>query len=145
MERREFLLAGSAGMGFLAGCSAGSTPSEEGTRSSITDVETTSADGTPTDPGAPLDIDATILQDAIAPGSELEVEVTVTNEGDTWLPDLRLIDGVPAMLTVVDGTARHATALRPGETATLEYAVADGAEFDVQVDGVETAKLTVEQ
>ncbi|MFB6219348.1 MAG: DNA topoisomerase VI subunit B, partial [Halobacteriaceae archaeon] len=31
-----------------------------------------------------------------------------------------------------------------GEEATLEYTVADGADFDVQVDGVDEAKLTVE-
>jgi uncharacterized repeat protein (TIGR01451 family) len=51
------------------------------------------------------------------------VTVTVANEGDSTAPDLRFIDGVPAALTVDDGTPRHATALRPGESTSFSYTV----------------------
>ncbi|MWG36932.1 DUF58 domain-containing protein [Halomarina oriensis] len=53
----------------------------------------------------------------------VEVTVTVTNEGASTAPDLRFIDGVPTALTVADGTPRHATALRPGESTSFSYAV----------------------
>ncbi len=56
------------------------------------------------------------------PGDDVRVTVTVTNEGGP-LADLRLVDGVPGGLEVVDGPARCATALRPGESTTFDYAV----------------------
>lgn len=58
-----------------------------------------------------------------APGDDVTVEVTVTNGTGRTLTDLRIVDGVPAMLTVSDGAARHATALRPGESTTFSYAL----------------------
>lgn len=58
-----------------------------------------------------------------APGDAVTVSVSVTNEGDAILPDLRLADAVPDRLAVEDGSPRHATALRPGETTTFEYDV----------------------
>ncbi|MEF8775833.1 MAG: DUF58 domain-containing protein [Haloarculaceae archaeon] len=66
------------------------------------------------------------------PGEAVRVTVTVRNEGDSLLPDCRLVDRVPDRLAVVGGSARHATALAPGETATFEYdvlAVAGSHEF----------------
>lgn len=57
------------------------------------------------------------------PGEEVRVELTVTNAGGSTLSDLRLVDGVPNALDVVDGTTRVATALRPGEDETIEYVV----------------------
>lgn len=57
------------------------------------------------------------------PGETVGVTVTVTNEGSSVLPDLRLVDGVPAKLAVVDGTPRYATALAPGESVTYSYGV----------------------
>jgi uncharacterized repeat protein (TIGR01451 family) len=57
------------------------------------------------------------------PGATVEVTVTVENEGESFLPDLSLVDRVPPTLTVVDGSPRLGTALRPGETATLSYTV----------------------
>ena len=56
-------------------------------------------------------------------GDVVEVTTTVRNEGEEPLFDLRLVDGVPPMATVEDGTPRLATALRPGEEATIEYAI----------------------
>jgi uncharacterized protein (DUF58 family) len=58
-----------------------------------------------------------------APGERATVRVTVRNEGDGHLPDVRVVDGVPAALLVVDGSPRHATALAPGATDSFEYAV----------------------
>jgi len=57
------------------------------------------------------------------PGDTVEVAVTVTNESERLAPDLRLVDAVPNRLAVVDGSARHATALAPGESATFTYEV----------------------
>lgn len=67
------------------------------------------------------------------PGEPVTVDVTVTNDGDDILPDVRLIDVVPPRLAVVDGSPRHATALAPGETVTFSYdvlAVYGNHEFD---------------
>jgi uncharacterized protein (DUF58 family) len=49
------------------------------------------------------------------------VTVTVTNERDRVLPDLRVVDGVPEALAVPDGTARLGTALRAGESESFTY------------------------
>ena len=56
-------------------------------------------------------------------GDVVDVTTTVRNEGDDPLFDLRLIDGVPPMATVEEGTPRLATALRAGEEATVEYSI----------------------
>lgn len=52
----------------------------------------------------------------------VEVTVRVENAGET-LADLRIVDGVPPGLEVVDGSPRHATALRAGEVETFSYSV----------------------
>ncbi len=56
------------------------------------------------------------------PGDEVEVELTLTNEGG-FCPDLRVVDGVPESLTVADGSPRSAVTLRAGESTTLSYTV----------------------
>jgi uncharacterized protein (DUF58 family) len=58
-----------------------------------------------------------------APGGTARVRLRLTNEGDRTVPDVRVVDRVPDDLAVVEGAARGATALRPGETATVEYGV----------------------
>jgi len=57
------------------------------------------------------------------PDDSVTVTVDVTNTGESILPDLRLIDGVPPALDVASGSPRFGTALRPGESATLSYDV----------------------
>jgi len=57
------------------------------------------------------------------PGEPVEVEFTVTNTGSSSLTDVRVIDGVPEELAVVEGSPRLCTSLRPNESATLSYAV----------------------
>jgi uncharacterized protein (DUF58 family) len=54
-------------------------------------------------------------------GDLVTVQTTVCNEGDGTLFDLRIVDGTPAMLPVVGGSPRCATALRPGDEATISY------------------------
>jgi uncharacterized protein (DUF58 family) len=55
------------------------------------------------------------------PGEPVLVRLTVENDGDTAITDLRIVDGVPGDLRVLRGSPRAATALAPGETVTLEY------------------------
>ncbi|MFC6904018.1 DUF58 domain-containing protein [Halalkalicoccus tibetensis] len=58
-----------------------------------------------------------------APGDEVEVRVTLTNESGRFLSDLRVVDGVPEALSVAEGSPRFGTALRAGESATFSYGV----------------------
>ena len=57
------------------------------------------------------------------PGETVPIITEIHNTGDRFLPDVRFVDGVPEALVVVDGSARIGTALRPGGTATVRYAV----------------------
>jgi len=57
------------------------------------------------------------------PGEEVEVTVTVRNEGESFLPDLRMIDVVPDAFVVVEGSPRLHTALRSGTRARFTYTV----------------------
>ncbi|MFU1782826.1 DUF58 domain-containing protein [Haloarcula japonica] len=57
------------------------------------------------------------------PGEPVAVELTLTNTGSSSLTDVRVIDGVPEELAVVEGSPRLCTSLRPDESATLSYAV----------------------
>jgi uncharacterized repeat protein (TIGR01451 family) len=59
-------------------------------------------------------------------GETVTVRTTVHNVGDRTLPDLRLVDGVPDGLAVVDGRPRLGAALAPGAAATTTYEVAGG-------------------
>jgi len=57
-------------------------------------------------------------------GDEVEVTVHAKNVGESTIPDLRLVDGVPESLEVVDGSARAATVLRAGDRTSFTYTVA---------------------
>jgi len=74
-------------------------------------------------PAATLDVRRTVSDGTPEPGDEVTVTVRARNVGDAPLADLRLVDGVPPGLEVVDGPARVATALRPGAAVAFEYAV----------------------
>lgn len=67
-----------------------------------------------------LSVSRTLSETDPEPGEEIEVALTVTNEG-AFCPDLRIVDGVPERLSVADGSPRLGTALRTGESATLTY------------------------
>lgn len=77
----------------------------------------------PAPPDPTLGVERTVTDTDPADGEHVAVSLTVRNEGDRWLPDLRIVDGVPPLLPVVEGTPRRATALGPGEETTLEYAI----------------------
>lgn len=57
------------------------------------------------------------------PGETVVVTTHIRNEGDRFIPDLRYVDGVPRAVSVVDGSPRIGTALRPGATGTIRYAI----------------------
>lgn len=75
-------------------------------------------------PEAPdLSVERRLETDRPDPDEAVEVTVTVTNEGDRTLPDVRFVDGVPDALAVASGSPRAGLALRPGESETVSYAV----------------------
>lgn len=57
------------------------------------------------------------------PGRPVTVALSVTNAGESPVADLRVVDGVPETLAVVDGSPRAGVALEPGESIALEYVV----------------------
>ena len=74
-------------------------------------------------PDVDLDVTRSVSDDEPLPGDDVRVRLAVENVGDSTLPDLRVVDGVPDALPVVSGVARLGTALRPGKTAHLSYVV----------------------
>ncbi len=58
-----------------------------------------------------------------APGDVVTVTLAVHNEGDRVLPDVRVVDGVPDALAVVDGSPRACRSIRPGEAVAVTYDV----------------------
>jgi uncharacterized repeat protein (TIGR01451 family) len=76
----------------------------------------------PGGPGA-VAVSRAVETDRPDPGDAVEVTVTVENTGDRRLADLRVIDGVPPALSVVEGSPRLGTTLGPGESAEVRYAV----------------------
>jgi uncharacterized repeat protein (TIGR01451 family) len=74
-------------------------------------------------PRPELSVSRTLDARSARAGDRVEVTVTVRNEATTALPDLRIVDGVPENVPVVDGSARVATALAPGEAVTFHYVV----------------------
>lgn len=57
------------------------------------------------------------------PGRPVRITVTVTNDSDRTLSDVRVVDGVPDDLAVMEGSPRVGTTLEPGESHTIEYVV----------------------
>lgn len=68
-----------------------------------------------------LDIEREVSDEHTNPGDPITVTVTVRNNGDRPIPDLRLIDNVPGEVAVVDGSPATGVALRADETATVQY------------------------
>jgi uncharacterized protein (DUF58 family) len=58
------------------------------------------------------------------PRSPVDVTLTVENEGDRPIPDVRVVDGVPTALEVCEGTPAHCTSLRAGESSSFSYTLA---------------------
>jgi uncharacterized protein (DUF58 family) len=74
-------------------------------------------------PEPDLELDRRLESTTALDGEEVEVHVSVTNVGDDLLTDLRVFDGVPPAIGVVDGSARRGMALRPGGEQTFSYTV----------------------
>ena len=72
-------------------------------------------------PPTTLTLDRTLDDDRPRPGQPICVTLSMTNEGDRVLPDVRLTDAVPEDVPITDGSSATATAIRPGETVTHEY------------------------
>jgi len=58
------------------------------------------------------------------PGQPVEVTLTIENAGETAIPDLRFVDGVPDELGVTDGSPRGGRALASGGQFTRTYTLA---------------------
>lgn len=58
------------------------------------------------------------------PDRAVTVTLTVRNDSDRTLPDVRVADGVPADLAVLEGTPRAGATLAPGEELEATYVVA---------------------
>lgn len=74
-------------------------------------------------PTLDVDVERSVADTSPMPGDEVDVTVAVRNASDEPLADLRVVDGVPDTLGVVDGSPRHMTALQPDETESFTYTV----------------------
>jgi uncharacterized repeat protein (TIGR01451 family) len=72
-------------------------------------------------PVADLEVERRLSERQPRIGEPVEVTVVVRNTGDSFLPDLRLVDRVPEPMSVVEGSPRIATGLRAGSSATFTY------------------------
>ncbi|GCF12952.1 DUF58 domain-containing protein [Haloarcula mannanilytica] len=75
------------------------------------------------DPEPTLTVERHIEPTDPLPGSEVTVTVTLTNDGETTLPDVRVLDGVPERLEVVEGSPRFGTHLEAGASESVTYTV----------------------
>lgn len=69
-------------------------------------------------------ITRSITPDSPTPGDTVAIDVTVENQGESAIPDLRVVDGVPERLTVVDGSPRAIVTLPAGGATSFSYSVA---------------------
>jgi uncharacterized protein (DUF58 family) len=74
-------------------------------------------------PSASVAVERSVSDPSPTDGDEVDVTVTLRNEGENTLFDCRVVDGVPPALAVVDEPARHATVLRSGSETTFSYTV----------------------
>ncbi|WP_231189739.1 DUF58 domain-containing protein [Haladaptatus sp. DYF46] len=74
------------------------------------------------DPEPKLRLERRLSNSTPRPGDEVTVTVTVTNEGG-FLPDVRIVDGVPALLSVTGGSPRKGAVLWPGRSVRFSYRV----------------------
>lgn len=72
---------------------------------------------------ATLSIERSVEQAAVLPGEIVDVELTVRNNGDRVLSDVRIIDRVPNPLAVTTGTPRVCGALAPGDEVSTSYSL----------------------
>jgi uncharacterized protein (DUF58 family) len=78
-------------------------------------------DGVPAVGVAGLAAEREVSPAVAPPGRLVRVRLTLRNEGSRRLHDVRLVDGAPDALAVVEGTPRAAVSLAPGESVTVAY------------------------
>jgi uncharacterized protein (DUF58 family) len=76
-----------------------------------------------TEPRASIEITREVGSGQPMPRDRVKVRTTVTNVGDRVLPDVRIVDGVPDPLPLLEGSPGIHTALRPGESDTITYSI----------------------
>ncbi|MGA9400507.1 DUF58 domain-containing protein [Haladaptatus sp.] len=74
-------------------------------------------------PDITVEVDRAVSERSPRPSEDVQVTITVENYGDHAIPDLRIVDGVPKQLAVVDGSPRHGTSVGPGETVSFSYTI----------------------
>lgn len=92
------LLAGTIGVGYVAYANSGDPPTVE------------------------LSIERSLSDPEPDPGDRVQVTVRIENDGG-FLPDLRVLDGVPVRLAVTAGSPRIGTSLRSDKVAEFSYYV----------------------
>ncbi|RLM36871.1 DUF58 domain-containing protein [Haloarcula sp. Atlit-120R] len=75
------------------------------------------------DPEPTLTVERRIEPTDPLPGTEVTVTLTLTNDGGATLPDVRVLDGVPERLEVIDGSPRFGTHLEAGASDSVTYTV----------------------
>ena len=78
-------------------------------------------------PAPTLRVERELTDETPDRGSGVDVTVRVTNTGRWPLSDVRIVDGVPPMLAVRDGSPRRSAFLWPDRSAEFTYSV--GAEY----------------
>jgi len=68
-----------------------------------------------------LSLTRTVEPTPSPPGRPVTVTLTVRNDSDRTLSDVRIVDGVPSDLAVLSGSPRLGTTLGPGESTEMEY------------------------
>ena len=74
-------------------------------------------------PTRSLTVERELSEDSAEPGDVIDVTVTIHNEGDAMLPNLRLVDIVPDPCVVTDGSPRVHTALKSGAQVSFTYSI----------------------
>ena len=74
-------------------------------------------------PAMAVEVTRAVSDTSPVPGEPVDVVLTVENVGGHPIPELRVVDGVPADLNVDSGTPRGCDSLRPEESVTLTYTV----------------------
>ena len=74
-------------------------------------------------PVSALAVERSLDPELPAPGERTTVALTVRNEGDRTVPDVRIVDRLPGPIPVSERSPRGCLSLRPGDEATLTYEI----------------------
>lgn len=74
-------------------------------------------------PVSSLSVERTFDPELPSPGERTTVTLTVRNDGERTLPDVRVVDRLPDAVPLSEGSPRGCLSLRSGEAATVSYDV----------------------